>query len=105
MRKIEKPTIKHTTIVSKKEATVEADSPYGEIRWMDKEDIERLIYVEEDLFNSEGFKPPATWMTLTAFGGRMYYRARDRATAQKLCDSLHGKGKYTVVADKVISVR
>ena len=29
MRKIEKPTIKHTTIVNKKEATVEADSPYG----------------------------------------------------------------------------
>ena len=104
MRKIEKPTLKPKTIEDVLVKPV-ADSPYGEITWMDNEDIKRLTYIEEDLFNSEGFKPPAKWMTLTAFGGRMYYRVRDRAAAQKLCDSLHGKGKYTVVVDKVISVR
>lgn len=76
------------------------NSPYGEVTWMDKKDVERLIYVYKILFEDDDFKPPAAWFTLSALDGRVYYRARDRATAQRLCDELHGKGKYTVISDK-----
>lgn len=80
-------------------------SPYGEITWMEKKDVERLIYVYKIVFEDDDFRQPTPWMTLTAFGDRVYYRARDRATAQRLCDELHGKGKYTVVAHKTIQIR
>lgn len=80
-------------------------SPYGEITWMDKKDVERLIYVYKVVFEEDNFRPPAAWFTLSALGDRIYYRARDRATAQRLCDELHGQGKYTVVSDKVVQIR
>ena len=76
-------------------------SPYGAITWMDKKDAERLIYVYKIFFEDEDFKPPSAWMILTSFGDRIYFRARDRATAQRLCDSFHErKGLFTVIPDK-----
>lgn len=81
-------------------------SPYGDITWMEPKDVERLIYVYKITFEEEGFKPPAAWFTLSCFGDRLYYRARDRATAQRLCDEFHGrKGLFTVVSDKVVQIR
>ena len=81
-------------------------SPFGEITWMDKKDVERLIYVYKIVFEEDNFRQPAAWFTLSAIGDRIYYRARDRATAQRLCDEFHGrKGLFTVVSDKVVQIR
>ena len=81
-------------------------SPYGDIAWMDKKDVERLIYVYKAVFEEDSFRPPAAWFTLNCFGDRIYYRARDRATAQKICDDFHQrKGLFTVVSDKVVQIR
>lgn len=81
-------------------------SPYGEIAWMASKDAERLIYVYKIFFEAEDFKPPAAWFTLSALGDRIYYKARDRATAQRLCDEFHErKGLFTVIPDKSGSIR
>ena len=77
-------------------------SPYGELDWIAPADRDRYIYVYKVDFEEEGFKPPTAWMVMNAFGDRVYFKARSRATAQILCDNLMGLGKYTVVADKKV---
>ena len=57
MRKIEKPTIKHTTIVSKKEATVEADSPYGVLEEVFPEAKGKLKYAYEADVLKDDYQP------------------------------------------------
>ena len=80
-------------------------SPYGEITWMEPKDVERLIYVYKAVYEEDNFIQPSVWLTLNAFDDRIYYKARDRGTAQRLCDELHGKGKYTVVSHKILAIR
>lgn len=92
--------------VEKTMKQVKRVSPYGELYWIAPEERDRYIYVYKVDFEEEGFKPPTAWFTLTCFGDRLYYRARDRATAQRLCDEFHGrKGLFTVVSDKVVQIR
>lgn len=97
MRKIEKPTIKHTTIIGKKqEVKVEADSPYGVLDEVFPEAKGKLIYVSEDVLKDEdNFRPPAQFFVSDALGGAMFFRTNSRANAQKLADYVYG-GKYKV---------
>ena len=97
MRKIEKPTIKHTTIISKKEATVEADSPYGVLAEVFPEAKGKLIYVSEDVLKDEdNFRAPTQFFVSDALGGAMFFRTNSRANAQRLCNMVYGEKKYFV---------
>ena len=80
-------------------------SPYGDITWMDKKDVERLIYVYRIQHDTEDFKPPSAWYCKDSLGNRLYFRARDRKKAQELLESFFGSGKYNLVADKIIQIR
>lgn len=78
-------------------------SPYGDIsQWVSKKNVDRYDYAYKVQFEADGFKPLSAWMIVNAFGDRVYFKARDRATAQRLCDELLGEGKYTVIPDKVV---
>lgn len=80
-------------------------SPYGELDWVAPEDRDRYIYVYKVDFEEEGFKPPAAWYVNTAFGDRLYLKARDRKKAEELVVNFFGSAKYSLVADKVLNVR
>lgn len=71
----------------------------------DNLDQKKYVYVEAEVADAEGFKPPTSWRVMDAMGNYMYFKARDRKKAQDLCDEWFGKGKYTVRADKVVQIR
>lgn len=54
-----------------------------------------VIVSEEDRFKDE-FIDPATYYIVDAFGSGVYFRTRVRKKAQEICDSMYGKGKFTV---------
>lgn len=80
-------------------------SPYGELDWIAHGDRDRYIYVYRVDFEEEGFKSPAAWYVNTAFGDRLYLKARDRKKAEELMVNFFGSAKYSLVADKAISIR
>lgn len=97
MRKIEKPTIKHTTIVSKKGVTIKADSPYGVLAEVFPECKGKLAYAwEHEVEDEDNFRPITGFFINDAMGGHLYFRTNSRAKAQELCDLCFGKNKYTV---------
>lgn len=76
----------------------------------DNLDQKKYVYVEAEVADAEGFKPPTSWRVMDAMGNYMYFKARDRKKAQELCDqffgcSANGISKYTVRSDKKVSVR
>lgn len=103
MRKIEKPTIKHTTIVSKKEATVEADSPYGVLAEVFPEAKGKLKYAYEEDVLQDDYKPLGTYYVEDAFG-RMYFRTNSRAKAQEIANLVYD-GRYMVRVEMKAAVR
>ena len=80
-------------------------SPYGNITWMDKKDVERLIYVYRIQHDTEDFKPPSAWYCKDFLGNRLYFRARDRKKAQELLESFFGSAKYSLISDKHQAIR
>lgn len=82
------------------------NSPYGDIsKWIDKKDLDRYIYVYKIVFEEEGFKPPSAWFVNTAFGDRLYVKARDRKKAVELVFNFFGSDKYSIIADKNQQIR
>lgn len=81
------------------------NSPYGEVTWMDKKDVERLIYVYRIQHEAEDFRPPSAWFVNTAFGDRLYVKARDRKKAVELVFNFFGSNKYSIIADKNQQIR
>ena len=75
-------------------------SPFGDLNSIPGIEPNKLIYVYEYDWEEDGWKPPSSWMILTALGGRLYFRARVRKKAQEICDTFFTRGKYTVVSDK-----
>ena len=104
MRKIEKPTIKHTTIIGKKlEVTVEADSPYGVLAEVFPEAKGKLKYAYEADVLQDDYKPLGTYYVEDAFG-RMYFRTNSRAKAQEIANLVYN-GRYTVRVEMKAAIR
>lgn len=103
MRKIEKPTIKHTTIVSKNETTVEADSPYGVLEEVFPEAKGKLKYAYEADVLQDDYKPLGTYYVEDAFG-RMYFRTNSRAKAQEIANLVYNR-RYTVRVEMKAAIR
>lgn len=103
MRKIEKPTIKHTTIVSKKEVTIEADSPYGVLAEVFPEAKGKLKYAYEADVLQDDYKPLGTYYVEDAFG-RMYFRTNSRAKAQEIANLVYD-GRYMVRVEMKAAIR
>lgn len=80
-------------------------SPYGELDWIAPADRDRYIYVYKADFEEEGFKPESAWYVTDALGNRLYLKARDRKKAEELVVNFFGSAKYSLVSDKVVSIR
>lgn len=56
----------------------------------------QIIIISEIDRWEEGFKDPTNFFIVNALGEGIYFRTRDRATAQEITDELYGKGFFTV---------
>ena len=72
---------------------------------MKKEAQIEVIYVPEDEYNAEDFKPPASFFILNALGEGVYFKTRSRSKAQVECDLIYGVGKYSVRIEMKAGVR
>lgn len=68
-----------------------------------KSEIE-TIYVPEDEYNAEDFKPPASFFIMNAIGEAVYFKTRSRQKAQEAADNLYG-AKYRVRVEMKGTIR
>lgn len=106
MRKIEKPTIKHKSIVTKEvPPKKEADSPYGNLEEVFPECAGKLKYAYEEAVLKDDYKPLGSYYVEDSFG-RMYFRTNSRAKAQEMADYCYPPaGKYRVRVEMKAAVR
>jgi len=64
---------------------------------MSKEKEVKTTVVSFELTQEEDYKHKSKWYIVNAMGEVIYYHCRDRAAAQKQCDSDYG-GKYKIRA-------
>ena len=73
---------------------------------MKKEAQIEVIYVPEDEYNAEDFKPPASFFILNAMGEGVYFKTRSRQKAQERCDEIFSPaGKYKIRAEMRCNLR
>lgn len=80
------------------------ESPYGTLDLAFPEALGKLIWVEEGAWEEDSFRDPAAFFSLTALGGRMYYKVQKRAKAEELCNYCFG-GRLRVVAALKAQIR
>lgn len=61
-----------------------------------KTTLKKIVVVSEEERMADEFIAPTKYYIVNAFGDGVFFRTRDRATAQSLSDEVYGKGFYTV---------
>lgn len=70
---------------------------------MSKEKPEvKIIEISFEEFTDIDFRPPATYFIRSALGSYIFFKTKDRGTAQLACNAVYGAGQYTVIAAKII---
>lgn len=80
------------------------ESPYGNLDLAFPLAQGKLIWVDEGAWEEDGFRDPAAFFSLTALGGRLYYKVQKRAKAEELCKYCFD-GRLRVIASMKAQIR
>lgn len=70
-----------------------------------KEKVLQTVVVTFEEFTAIDFLPPGTFYVRDALGNYVFLKTSDRLKAQKQIDTTYGKGKYTVMAAKILPTK